>query len=250
MDNTEEKTEIQSEEQMNCNAEIQTQTHPTKENAVAELNRFGSGAPKFFRKNRACICWMIAFGLVVASIVILYILHFTQQPEALKAIPVRTGDSQTMIITINSDSIMEHYTLVNLLKNDLETESKKYQKDLQTKSSEFETKYQNYLINVQNNVLTQTQMQNAERQLLQEKEILENLTARYSQILSDKEMSVNNEIMDSLKNVSKRINDARYKADYVFAISSGSAILHANDVYDITDEVIKELNASYKKSTE
>jgi len=60
---------------------------------------------------------------------------------------------------------------------------------------------------------------------------------------------VQNEITDSLRNASKRINDASYNADYIFAISSGSAILYSNEIYDITQEVIKELNETYKKST-
>ncbi|MDR1460013.1 MAG: OmpH family outer membrane protein [Bacteroidales bacterium] len=198
-------------------------------------------------KKQKMLPLQIIGGVLIVAVIVLYILHF-QQPQSLKPIPVRTGDSShALIVTVNTDSVTEHFVLVKLLKNDLEKETETYQKELQTKSSAFESKYQNYMINVQNNVLTQTQMQNAEKQLMQEKELLEALSDRYTKILVDKEMSVQNEIMDSLKNATKRVNEAGYHADYIFATNSGSAILHASEWLDITDQVIKELNDSYKK---
>jgi len=200
-------------------------------------------------RKKTALLLIVGYGILALATVTLFILHFSQ-PKNVKTIPVQTnGESQTTIITINTDSIMEHYVLVQLLRDDLEQETEKYQKELETKSIAFQTKVNNYQINLQNNVLTQTQMQNTERQLMQEKETLEALSARYTKILMDKENSVQNEIMDSLKNATKRINDAGFQADYIFAINAGSAVLYSNKLYDITDEVIKELNETYKKST-
>jgi outer membrane protein len=247
MDNLEETTEIQTKMQ-NELVDNDALTMPIATEEAIPIDSIPKKEKTASKKGKS-LCRIISYGMVVVAIIILYILHFTQSTNS-KHIPVHASrDTQMMILTINTDSIMEHFMLVALLKNDLEKETEKYQKDLQAKSSSFETKYQNYMLNVQNNVLTQTQMQNAERQLLQEKESLEALSAKYTQILADKEMSVNNEIMDSLKNTAKRINDLNYNADYVFAINAGSAILHANTMCDITDEVIKEMNESYKKST-
>ena len=201
--------------------------------------------------NRRCkgnVCCVVGYGILAVAVIILFILHF-MQPKS-KPIPTRVANgSQTVIVTVNVDSITEHFDLVKLLKNDLEEEAAKYQKDLETKSIAFHTKVSNFETNYQNNVLTQTQIQNAQRQLMQEKETLEALEARYAKILMDKEMSVQNEIMDSLKNASRRVNEASYNADYIFAIGLGSNILHSNKQYDITDEVIKEMNDAYKKST-
>ena len=98
-------------------------------------------------------------------------------------------------------------------------------------------------------MLTQTQIQNAEKQLQQEAGQFQALQEQYSQILAMKEVSVQKEITDSIVNAAQRVNDAKYKADYVLATSSGSAILYANTVYDITNDVIKELNDAYKKSS-
>jgi outer membrane protein len=242
----EQQEKIQQEEKEN-NTEI-------KENSEEQIQfseRDTVHANK--RRKKICILKIAGYGLVIAAIIFLYVLYFLQ-PKSLQhnadflSQARMNSDSKALIVTVNTDSVEKHFILMEILSKDLEKETELYQKELQTKSAAFETKYQNYMINVQNNVLTQTQMQNAERQLLQEKEALEALSSRYTKILVDKETSVHNEIMDSLKNTAKRVNDATYHADYIFAINSGSAVLHANKLFDITDEVIKELNDAYKKS--
>ena len=198
-------------------------------------------------KKKKCVFHIVGYGVLTTAVATLFVLHFSQPKN--KSVPVRqVGDAKAVIVTVNTDSVTEHFELMKLLKNDLEQESEKYQKELQTKSADFETRYRNYMINVQNNVLTQTQMQNAERQLLQEKETLEALNAKYTKTLMDKNESVQNEITDSLRNAAKRVNEAGYNADYIFAIGAGSAILHSNEAYDITNEVIKELNNAYNKA--
>ena len=153
------------------------------------------------------------------------------------------------MLTVNNDSIIKHFTLAELLKNDLETEANKYQQELRSRQSVFEEKYKNFQINIKNNVLTQTQIQNAENQLQQEAATLQALQEQYTYTLATKEESVQREIADSIINATKRVNDRKYKADYVLATATGSAIIYANKVYDITDEVIKELNDAYKKSS-
>jgi outer membrane protein len=205
-------------------------------------NRIGA------ERKKMCVFHIVGYGILAIAVAVLFVLHFSQ-PKS-KALPAHSaGGSQIVIVTINTDSVTEHFEYMKLLKSDLEQEMAKYEAELKPKYASFEEKYRNYMINVQNNVLTQTQMQNAEKQLMEEKNRLDELSAKYTEIMSKKEMSVQNEIMDSLRNASKRVNEASYNADYIFAISTGSAILYSNEVYDITQEVIKELNESYKKST-
>ncbi|HOS16315.1 MAG TPA: OmpH family outer membrane protein [Bacteroidales bacterium] len=194
------------------------------------------------------ICQIIAFAVLFIGLIVLYILHF-QNKSDFTPLPGQAQNGTPLMVTVNNDSIIEHFTLAKILKNDLETEAQKYQQELTTMQSTLEEKYKNYQINLQKNVLTQTQIQNAEKQLQQEAGQFQALQEQYSQILAMKEVSVQKEITDSIVNAAQRVNDAKYKADYVLATSSGSAILYANKVYDITNDVIKELNDAYKKSS-
>lgn len=200
-------------------------------------------------KSHKCCCkclhWVLTIVLILA-VIALFILHFTRNN---KAVVLPEGQDHTgIILTVNNDSILEYFELVALLKADLEAESDKYTKEMQGKYNAFQTKVQNYQINVQNQVLTQTQMQNAERDLAREQQDLQDLESRYTTILANKEASVQSEITDSIINATQRVNDRKYKADYVFATAKGSAIVCANPTFDITGEVIEELNNAYKKS--
>lgn len=190
---------------------------------------------------------MILTIILLLAVAVLYILFFTKK-EKTAPIAVAAGESSGLVLTVNNDSIVAHFVLVEILKSDLEQETAKYQADLKSKSVGFEERYRNYVMNVQNNVLTQTQMQNAEKQLMEEKDRLEELSAKYTEIMSKKEISVHREIMDSIINATQRVNDASYKADYVFATSEGSAIICSNPAFDITKEVIEELNNAYNKT--
>ena len=149
---------------------------------------------------------------------------------------------------INNDSIVANFVLVKILTKDLEEETARYQKELQSKQAKLEEKYNNYQINVQNQVLTKTQMQNAETQLSQEAATLKSLQEKYATILANKQASVQKEIADSIINVTTRINDKKYHAKYVMATSTGSAIVYASKEFDITEEVVAVLNRSYEKT--
>lgn len=200
------------------------------------------------KKGNRChvLCYGIPMLVLFVAVVILFVLHFMQKPQT-----VQLPDGQTqsgVILTVNNDSIVEHFELVNILKSDLEKESDRYSKEMAGKFNAFQEKVNNYQINVQNQILTQTQMQNTEAALMKEKTSLEALQERYATILANKERSVQKEIQDSIINATKRVNDAKYKADFVFATAEGSMIVTSNPTLDITNEVIAELNNAYQKS--
>lgn len=203
--------------------------------------------------RRPRCCWVtVGFIAAFAAIIALFILFFTQkggnakENKALNAL-MQNGETP-YILTVNNDSIVAQFVLVDILTKDLEEETTRYQKELQSKQSALEEKYSNYQINVQNQVLTKTQMQNAEKQLTQEAAALKTLQEKYATILAGKQASVQKEIADSIINVTTRINEKKYHAKYVMATSTGSALIYTSPEYDITEEVIAELNRTYGKS--
>ncbi len=250
-DNINEKEEIQDVE---INLGIIQEDKKIERNTSEPVNEVivESNPPQEKNKgNGKSILKVILWIVVLLAIIGIYVLYFTQgRASAPKPMPQKSGESTSMILTVNTDSIMEHFALVKILEEDIQKETEKYHKDLEAKSNAFAAKYQNLVDNVQNNRITQTQAENAQRQLAQEQEQLEALDAQYTNIIQNKSISVQTEIMDSIKNAASRVNLQLYQADYVFAVSSISAVIYSNEVYDITDQVIKELNESYKKSTE
>lgn len=238
-------------EENNIETENTEQTHiPPQEEQTSNEN-IELETPTL-KKTKSCplmnnpVCKAIAYVILLVAVVVIYILHFTSNQDSSKLANMISSGNNSIMLTVNNDSIIKHFVLAELLTKDLETEAIKYQQELASKQSSLQERYNNYQINVQNNVLTQTQIQNAEQQLQKEAAGLQGLQEQYSHILAAKEESVHREITDSIINAARRVNDKKYKADYVLATSAGSAILYANKVYDITDEVIKELNNAYK----
>ena len=203
-------------------------------------------------KRPRCRWVTVGFLVLFAAVITLFILFFTQNRTGSPANPalaelMEKGETP-YLLTVNNDSIVARFVLVKILTDDLEEETSRYQKELQSKQSVLEEKYKNYQINVQNQVLTKTQMQNAEAQLTQEAATLKTLQEKYATILANKQASVQKEIADSIINVTTRINERKYHAKYVFATSTGSAVVYASPEFDITEEVIAELNRSYEKN--
>lgn len=203
-------------------------------------------------KQKKCIWNTICFIVLFLAVIVLFVLFFTQkggkvpQNELLQA-KIDAGEAPYML-TINNDSIVANFVLVKILSDDLEEETERYQKELQSKQAAFEEKYKNYQINVQNQVLTKTQMENAEMKLTNEAQALKALQEKYATILANKQASVQKEIADSIISATSRINESRYHAKYILATAEGSAIVYNSAEYDITAEVIAELNASYEKN--
>ncbi|MBO4582192.1 MAG: OmpH family outer membrane protein [Bacteroidales bacterium] len=245
---SEDNQETLSGESVNTeNIDVADEVKTEENTSTPELTQLPPEKPSCSSGKNGCKCWhWLVTLLLLGAVIALFVLHFTSKNQPL-VLP-EGQDHTGVILTVNNDSILEYFELVSILKSDLEAESDKYTKDMQGKYKNFQTKVNNYQINVQNQVLTQTQMQNAERDLAREQQELQDLESRYTTILANKEMSVQNEITDSIINATKRVNDRKYKADYVFATAKGSAIICANPTFDITQEVIDELNSAYKKS--
>ncbi len=251
-------TEDVLERQINAATETAAETVKAEDpieqaDGMSDIQNDCCPPPAEEKPKRPHCCWVtIGFIVLFAAVITLFVLFFTQNRGAksgnpeLKAL-VEQGDVPYML-TVNNDSIVAHFDLVEILTKDLEEETNRYQSELQRKQSVLEEKYKNYQINVQNQVLTKTQMQNAEVQLTKEMENLKVLQEKYSVILANKQASVQKEIADSIISVTNRINDTRYHAKYVLATSNGSAIVAASSELDITEEVIEELNRSYHKT--
>ena len=242
---------LENEMSQELQTEVETPVEPESETSGMQTveNPEACGCQSGRQK---CIWTTIGFIVLFVAVIVLFVMVFSMksgnkpQNAALQA-KMESGEMPFML-TVNNDSIVANYVLVEILRNDLEEETERYQKELQTKQATFEEKYKNYQINVQNQVLTKTQMENAEVQLTNEAQALKALQEKYSTILANKQVSVQKEIADSIIAVTTRINESRYHAKYVLATAEGSAIVYRSPEYDITEEVIAELNATYEKS--
>lgn len=203
-------------------------------------------APKCENKcNCGMVHWIVE-GVLAAAVIALFVLHFAGGKKADPVIqkPVEKGTGE--VVFINIDSVNEQYEMVKILKDTLEAEQQKQelvfknrQKALENKAANFERNYSSGSLNPQQAQYAQQSLQEESARLQADySNFLEDFQARYAAALE--------QMADSLNAAAKRVN-ANYNASYIFTYQSGGQLLYADPAHDITQEVLNELNKSFKK---
>ena len=190
----------------------------------------------------------ISLIVLFMAVVVMYILHF-MVPQAPKFVPKEvTGDPGSgEIVYVNLDTINENYELVAILTGDIHAEMSKQEAIFANRENTFQRKYNQFMENMNAGILTQVQVENAQQQLTQEYQQLEEDKDRVFNNLQARQSAALLQIYDSLQAVVQRINVER-NASFVLTYQSQNPFLIVVDPYkDITDRVLFELNRSYKK---
>lgn len=116
------------------------------------------------------------------------------------------------------------------------------QHDLQQHMATVQKKYEN------NGYTTRDELERAQASIQREQQDLQELDARLSVQFNENQESFYKEINDSLQKFIKDFNKGR-KYSYILS-KSGNNILFADSVYDVTEDIVKGLNARYKAKPE
>ena len=199
----------------------------------------------FLKEN---LCHTIAFGVLFVAVIVLYILHFAAPKVHVFTPKEIVGDPGSgEIVYVNLDTVNEHYELVSILTGDIKAEMAKQEAIFANRENAFQRKYNQFQENMNAGILTQLQAENAQTQLMQEYQQLEEDKDRIFNNLQARQAEALLQIYDSLQAVVKRINVER-NASFVITLQAQSPfLLTADPTKDITDHVLFELNRSYQK---
>ena len=202
--------------------------------------------PSCEKKCNCQVAHWIVEGLLAAAVIALFVLHFTgnnkKTPVVQKPVEVGTGE----VVYINIDSVNEKYEMVKILKDTLEAEQQKQEVIFNNRQKALETKAANFEKNYSSGSLTPQQAQYAQQSLQEESTRLQRDYSNYMEDFQSRYAAALEQMADSLKAAAKRVN-ASYNASYIFTYQDGGQLLFADPAHDITDEVIEELNRSFKK---
>jgi len=194
------------------------------------------------------LCNMITYVVLIIAVIVLYILHFSA-PKTPVFIPKdfvgEPGSGE--IVFVNLDIINEKYELVAILTGDIQAEMKKQEAIFANREKAFQKKYNQFQENMSANVLTQVQIENAQMQLAQEYQQLEEDKERVFNNLQARQAAALLQIYDSLQVTVQRINAERNASYVVTYQNQNPFLLLADPTKDITDRVLFELNRSFKK---
>lgn len=197
--------------------------------------------------NNNLIHWIVD-ALLLAAVVVLYVLHFCGDKQTPKtAAPAQLTDTGTgEFVYINIDTINAQYELVSILTDSIDVEKQKQAVVFQNRQKSLEQKAANFQRNYSSGSLTPQQAQYAQQSLEEESARLQSDYAQALESLEIRYQTALQQIADSLNAAAARVNASR-NASYIFSYQNGGPLLFASPSQDITNEVLDELNKSFKK---
>ena len=175
--------------------------------------------------------------VLVAAVAILFYLHFASpatsivSPAGTKAVP----NGSFRIAYFETDSIQNQFEYFKEISGELQTKDQANAKILSDMKTTFASRYQE-LQKVASS-LSQAELANKQQELMQ----MEKAFQGKEKMMSDEMQDVKKKIEDYLKEYNK-------DKGYAFILSSSADLMYLKDSsYNITPDVVKGLNALYKK---
>lgn len=191
-------------------------------------------------------------GILAAAVIVLFVLQFSDKQVAGLSVVKQNDSLQTSIGTlpiayINVDSLLLHYTFSKEMNEQLLRKRESSMATLNQKGKELETEIGEYRRKLQNNAfLSQERAQSEENRLGKKQNELQELEQRLNIEITQEQSSMNEQLRDSVYNFLKTFNKEN-PYQIILSNTFNDNILYSAEKYDITKEVIEQLNARYMR---
>lgn len=189
---------------------------------------------------------MHRFILFVAFISVLMIISCEKKADTTNTtVSTTTG---LKIAYINGDSILMNYSEFRVQSEAMEAKQRQAEEDLQKKGSALEREFMNYQQQAQKGTMTGKEMEAREKYLSGRQEALIAERDKAAREIMDETTEINDRLQKVLHDKLNAIKE-RDGYDFILSYITGGPILVADEKYDITEEVLRELNKSGGKSS-
>jgi len=186
-----------------------------------------------------------------AAVAVLYLLHFTAPDiaEELQAEYEERGElfpHSRDIVYVNFDTLLNNYDMFFDLQKQFLEKQQKLENELSTSSRSYERRVIDFQDRVQKGLVTRSQAQEMELQLLQVQQDLVEQRDRYSMELMEEEQVMNRQLQHSIYDFLEEYNKQQnYR--YILSHSFGGPFLYTDKSLNITRDVIDGLNRKYRE---
>lgn len=195
----------------------------------------------------------LAKGIAVASLGVMCVQCSAEKKEVATNEEKQAGIEQPVelkLAYVDVDSLLSQYefskdlneTMIKKEENVRATLNQKA-RELQNQVSEFQRKAQN------NAFLTQERMQQEQERLGKMQQNLQDLQNRLSTEMQSENQKNTIMLRDSIRNYLKEYNQKK-RYSMIFSNAGLENLLYADSTFNITKEIVKGLNARYKKKSD
>ncbi len=164
------------------------------------------------------------------------------------AVNVETNSSGLKIAYINGDSILLNFVEFRSESEAMDIKQRQAEEELQKKGTALEREFLAYQQQAQKGTMTGKEMEAREKYLSGKQESLIAERDKAAKAIMDETSEINDRLQKVLQDKLKEIKE-KEGYDFILSYIAGGPILVADEKYDITTQVLKELNRSSTDST-
>ncbi len=180
--------------------------------------------------------------VLLVAVGMLYYLHFSGKSETGSATSSSTP-SDLKIAYITSDSVLKHYQYLDVNRKVLEGKTQKLEQEFRNRAQGLQNEISNYQRSVNNMTLSQAKA--LEEDLGKKQQNLQLYQQSLGQQLAEEEAKLNKQLYDRITTYLKKYGQEK-GLQVVLKYDPTSDVLFGGESLDITSDVIKGLNESYK----
>ncbi|MDR1585224.1 MAG: OmpH family outer membrane protein [Prevotellaceae bacterium] len=194
-------------------------------------------------KNNLPLIFNVVLGVAV---IVLFILTFSKSSGNEQKKHVESTDSicttKLPVAYINTDSLLLGYQFAKDANEALIKEQENSRLTINTKARQLQNEMGEFQRKLENNAfLSRQRAEDEQTRLMKKQQDLQDLDARLTQELMQKQQKMSEQLRDTINLVLKSYN-ADHKYQLILSNTSNDNILYADEAYDITGDVIALLN--------
>ncbi len=188
---------------------------------------------------------VISLGMSVILLVLL--LARTSGVSSNEPMVAPASANGARVAFINTDTILSQYLLVKDYETQLKEKTQKFEREMAGKEAQFRQDAEYFDKSVKSNSLSEQSAQEIYQKLMARQNELVQQRDGYRQELAAEDLRINVLLIDTVTNFLKRYNK-KLGYDYIMGVNKAGNVFHAETKYDLTAEVVKELNREFTES--
>jgi len=184
---------------------------------------------------------MMINRIYIFSCIILCVSIIACEKNAGTSVSVDSKTTALKIAYVNGDSILYNFKEFRTQSEAMDAKQRSAEEDLQRKGAALEKEFMAYQQQAQKGTMTGKEMEAREKYLSSKQEALLAERDKAAKAIMEETTAINDRLQKVLQDKLKEIKD-KEGYDFILSYVAGGPILVADEKYDITKEVLVELN--------
>ena len=186
--------------------------------------------------------------VLVLAVAALFVLHFTgnrNTESTASAEDSRITAGSGDIVYINLDTLVNQHDMYTDLRTELEGKVSAIENDLNKKGRALENDMKSFQEKYQKGLLTRSQMETMQNELMTRDQELRNLTQQKQMELAEEESVMYNRVMDAIKTYVDNYNKEKQYSLILTTTVTTNSVISGDQGRNITGEILNGLNQEY-----